>query len=288
MMNLAIALLVLSSGLDSGGTPEVAPSTAIEGEPSNSETITPVPAAHDETAPLVQAEVTPTSIPSRRPFRLLDVSAEVLAPRDWEVGVIWGRLARGILPRFQLSTHAAPWLLSGINLNARVLLLDDERLRVAVDVGGAWVVLARLGQITAATVPVEVRASVPLPWNLEMTFTTKASWVLLHAGQVDIDVVLVSELLSLVRYDSRGAWLFQAQLPLTTIGRIQTSQYGGSLAGFAFFDDVPAWSVLLARDLQLGEKTHLRFGLGYRNRPGILFLQSLGPVLLSLDLYWRF
>jgi hypothetical protein len=50
---------------------------------------------------------------------------------------------------------------------------------------------------------------------------------------------------------------------------------------------VSSWSVLLARDHLLGKKGHVRFGLGYRNRPGILLLESIGHLMLRLDIYWR-
>ena len=28
-------------------------------------------------------------------------------------------------------------------------------------------------------------------------------------------------------------------------------------------------------------------GIGYRHRPGVLFVESIGPVMLTFDVYWR-
>ena len=37
----------------------------------------------------------------------------------------------------------------------------------------------------------------------------------------------------------------------------------------------------------LGDTTHLRVGAGYRNRPGILIVDSIGNFIFQFDVYWR-
>jgi hypothetical protein len=59
------------------------------------------------------------------------------------------------------------------------------------------------------------------------------------------------------------------------------------LEGTLALDDLSAWSVMLARDQLFDKKGHVRFGIGYRHRPGLLLVESLGPVMMTFDVYWR-
>jgi len=58
---------------------------------------------------------------------------------------------------------------------------------------------------------------------------------------------------------------------------------GGALV----LDDLSSWSVVISRDQLFGDVAHVRFGVGYRNRPGILLVDSLGNLVLEFDVYWR-
>ena len=140
--------------------------------------------------------------------------------------------------------------------------------------------------VSFGSVSAELRASLPLANAFELSCAFRLNWLLLRAGGFGADVFGLGDEVALARYDSSGAWLLQAQVPLTAGVGYQDAI--SNLSGVALMDDLAAWSVLAARDQKVGKAAHLRLGLGYRNRPGILVLQSFGPVLARFDVYWRF
>ncbi|XXF80456.1 hypothetical protein P2318_12090 [Myxococcaceae bacterium GXIMD 01537] len=220
---------------------------------------------------------------------ITDLTADVLAPGESEVGVFWVRYARGLLPGLQVSTHAMPTLMTLVNASAKVRLLQRPELRVSLEGSAWWFALGRAADIDVASFPLVLRGTVPLSDNLEVTVAGGYSWFILNSEDTDLSYRRLRGEATLVRYDARGAFLLTAELPLlnTTRAHLDSLLGKSDIVGSLTLDDVPAWSVFLARDQLIGKTGHIRFGLGYRNRPGILFIESIGNVMFRFDVYWR-
>lgn len=221
--------------------------------------------------------------------RIMDLTADVLEPGEDEIGVFWLRYTRGVLPGVQVSTHAVPFLMTLLNASAKVQLLNRPELRVSLEGSAWWFGLGRMADIDIASFPLVLRGSVPLSDNLDLTLGAGYSWFILNSGDTDLSYQRLRAETTLVRYDSRGAFLLTAELPLlnTTRARLDSLLGKSNIAGSLTLDDVSAWSVFLARDQLLGDAGHVRFGVGYRNRPGIIIVDSIGNLMLRLDIYWR-
>lgn len=227
--------------------------------------------------------------------RILDLSADTLDRAEWEVGLFWGRVARGVTPNLQLATHALGWPLGALNVFAKWRFFNDENLRASVEGGVVWVASAALfgAEGTKAPlllfVPVELRATVPLADNLDLHLGAIGRWTLMNVEGAGIGATTLRMDLSVVRSDARGAWIATARVPLVTRASMNVDELLGAsnVAGVIALDELPAWGVLIARDHMLGKRWHARLGLGYRNTYGILMYESLGHVLVNLDLYWR-
>ena len=222
------------------------------------------------------------------PFRLLDQSADVLVPGEYEVGVLYGRLSRGLFPGFQASAHLAAYLIGFVNLNGKYLLVDLPELRLSIDAGVWWLASGRLIRVQLLYVPVELRASVPLPKGFEANFAFQASFLEAGTNESTLRSAGLGAEATLVRYDSIGAWFLQGKVPLVAGAGGRFALYGATFEGMAPFGNLAAWSVMVGRDQKIGRSAHLRVGVGYRNRPGIVVVESLGPVAYNLDFYWRF
>lgn len=221
--------------------------------------------------------------------RVTDLTADVLEPGEDEIGVFWLRYTRGVLPGVQVSTHAVPFLMTLLNASAKVQLLNRPELRVSLEGSAWWFALGRMADVDVASFPLVLRGSVPLSDDLDLTLGAGYSWFILNSGDTDLSYQRLRAETTLARYDSRGAFLLTAELPLlnTTRARLDSLLGKSNIAGSLTLDDVSSWSVFLARDHLFGDTAHIRFGLGYRNRPGILVVESIGNLMLRLDVYWR-
>lgn len=226
---------------------------------------------------------------------LLDLSADVLPANESQVGLFWAFYARGFGSGLQVSTHAAADVVGVLNASARYALLRRPELRLAVDAGFLWpVILPSLAQLVGTepmhvlSLPLALRATVPLDDDVELNLAASYRWTgTFLEGAAMSDAALRSEV-SLVRHDRAGAFALVGMFPLLNYSSVRVSVPGlRDISGGLLLDELASWGVLLARDHHLGKSGHLRLGLGYRNRPGILFLESLGHVLISFDLYWR-
>jgi hypothetical protein len=220
---------------------------------------------------------------------LLDVSADVLEPGEDQWNLFWAQYSRGVLPRVQVSGHLAPMLLTLANLSVKAQLLDRPELRVSVEGGVYWLGIGRLVALDAFAFPMAVRSSVPLADDLWLHMGAGYHRQLLRVEGLGYDRHLVHAETTLARHDSRGAFLLTAKMPLFSVQqvRLEGPLGGGVLNGALALDDIAAWNVMLARDHIFGKTSHVRFGVGYRRRPGLIFLESLGHVLLTFDVYWR-
>jgi hypothetical protein len=221
---------------------------------------------------------------------LLDVGADVLEPGEDQWNLFWAQYSRGVLPRVQVSGHLAPLLLTLANLSVKGQVLDRPELRVSVEGGVYWLGIGRVVNMDALAFPMAVRSSVPLAEDLQLHLGAGYQRQLLRFEGLGYDRHLVHAESTLARYDTRGAFLLTAKMPLFSVQRIRMEGAllgGASLSGTLALDDVSAWSVMLARDHLFGKTGHLRFGIGYRHRPGFIMLESLGHMLLTFDVYWR-
>jgi len=223
--------------------------------------------------------------------RLVDVTADILPPGKGDIGVFWGRYRRGILPWLQLGTHLAGDAALVPNLSAKALLLDRDELRVSAEAGVAWVAVLMLtpSRPLVLFVPAALRATLPLAdrWEINAAWTYRAT--MMGATGSGLDTSWLHFEPGIVRYDRFGAWMVTAIVPLLTRATASLDKVLGktNVSAVINLDDLDAWGLLLSRELCLGGATHLRLGIGYRNRPGILVYESMGYVLTSLDLYWR-
>lgn len=242
---------------------------------------------------LASAPVNGRAAPDR--LKLLDVSADVLPVGASEFGVFWARYARSFTPGLQLSTHIALDAVGLLNMDAKYRLLDRPELRMSVETGFLWAAILALGTKPGAAtplvlfVPFEFHATVPLADDLELDLGGfyRAS-ITRGAGQ-SLGVSSLRCDLTLARYDASGAWLFVLRFPLLSRADVRLDSLLGQtdVTGAIVLDDLASFGGLVARDLAFGKTAHLRVGLGYRRTPGMVFVESLGHVLVSFDLYWR-
>jgi len=221
--------------------------------------------------------------------RLLDVSADVLEPGEDQFSLLYAQYTRGIVPRLQLSAHLAPYLLTLANGCARFQLVRGPELRVSVEGGFWWFALSEIAQTRLFAIPADARATVGLGGPYEVTLAGTFQWLQFETGTQRTDARRVNAEATLVRHDAKGAFFLRARLPLfVNHGMRVASLLGeGDVTGSLTLDDLSSWSVLVARDHIFKQNVHLRFGLAYRNQPGILVIESMGNVLLTFDLYWR-
>ncbi|WNG24874.1 hypothetical protein F0U62_13285 [Cystobacter fuscus] len=220
---------------------------------------------------------------------LLDVSADVLEPGESQIDLFFGQLGMGVLPRVQLSSQVAPYLLTLLNLSAKVQVLDRPELRVSVEGGAYWLAIGRLVDANVLSIPVAVRGTVPLADNLNLHLGAGYHRFAFAFEETATDSNALHVETTLARHDSRGAFLLTAKAPLLNIqhARSQSAIDNRPLEGTLALDGISSWSVMLARDHLFGKTGHVRFGIGYRHRPGILLVESIGPVVVNFNLYWR-
>ncbi|MGQ0507739.1 MAG: hypothetical protein ACT4TC_20750 [Myxococcaceae bacterium] len=228
--------------------------------------------------------------------RMLDISADAMNPgeREWHV---LGKYARGFFfPGFQLSTELAADTVSILNLTAKWQFLRLPEASAAVQVGGYWSPLVPLLSRGSNIfyVPAELRLTVPLvrTWEINVAGSFLYNSVDLATSAttgVSQKGIIVGSEMTLVRYDSKGAWYLQGKLPLLSTDSQTVRLEGSTLprVGSVTRDDISAWSLLVGRDLTFSDQAHLRLGVGYRNQPGIFLVQSFGKVIATVDLYWR-
>jgi len=220
---------------------------------------------------------------------LLDVSADVLEPGESQVNVFFGQYSRGILPGVQVSSHLTPILLTLLNVSAKAQVLDRPELRVSVEGGAYWLAAGRLLGVSVLAFPLAARGTVPLSDNLQLNLGAGYQHLALDTDGTSLNRNLLHVETTLVRHDSRGAFLLTAKAPLLNLQRVRAESVLGNriLEGTLALDDVSSWSVMLARDHLFDKKGHVRFGIGYRHRPGVILVESIGPVMLTFDMYWR-
>lgn len=221
--------------------------------------------------------------------RLLDLSADVLAPGEDMFGLFWGSYARGIVPRLQLSAHFAAYLFSLLNLSAKVQLVDSPDLQLSLSGGGYWLALARFFGSNMVVVPLELRSNVPLNDRYEFGLAATYRWFIFASPDSSVNSRGLTAEAVLTRYDRAGAFYLKGRVPLTTTQQAHLSSVLGrnSVTGSLTLDDVASWSLVLGRDHLLNDTAHFRVGLGYRRHPGILLVDSLGHLVVELDVYWR-
>lgn len=220
---------------------------------------------------------------------LLDVSADVLEPGESQVNVFFGQYSRGILPGVQVSSHLTPMLLTLLNVSAKAQVLNRPELRVSVEGGAYWLAAGRLIDITVLSFPLAARGTIPLSDTLQLNLGAGYQHLAVDTNDSTLNRNLLHVETTLVRHDPRGAFLLTAKAPLINLQRVRAESVLGDrvLEGTLLLDDVSSWSVMLARDHLFDKKGHVRFGIGYRHRPGVLFVESIGPVMLTFDVYWR-
>jgi len=263
--------------------PEAEPPLPVEEDPSAEAHSRRLARAYAEELP-AQAPPPPTD-----KNRQLDLTAEVLQPGEGQFNLFYLQYSRGILPGLQLSAHFGGYLLTLVNLTGEYQFLDRPELRASLEAGTYWFALSQLVQATALQIHLTPRATVPLGGDFELNLAATVRAQVLALPGVSQNVRDLRSELTLIRYDGSGAWMLQGRFPILTHQSMQATQVLGqaSVTGSLLLDDVDAWGVVLFRDQVMGDTTHLRFGLGYRNRPGLILADSLGNVILQFDLYWR-
>lgn len=234
-----------------------------------------------------------------------DLTARLLPEGTDEFGLWAARWSRTVAPGLQLTTHLGSLLLLSPSLYAKWNFVDLPSLAVTLDGGVLWVLpaLARSGGITqlglAGQVPLALRATVPLFGNADLSFAWAGEML---GGQVFTDGVGTGGMNVTARFESTfvatddsGAWIAQLKVPLFyRVGvhldsLVTTNPFPGIT-----FDSVPAWSLVVGRDLvfALPGKTgasdgHLRLAAGYRNRPGIFLVESIGQLIVFAEFFVR-
>lgn len=223
--------------------------------------------------------------------RLLDVSADVLAPSEAQFGLFWLSYAHGVIdrPRLQVSAQFAMYLATLVNASAKLQLVDRPELRASVEAGAYWFALSQIVGSTILSVPAAARATVPLADELELNLALQYKWQVLTLPAYAQNSHNLGAELSLVRYDANGAFLLQGKIPFFGAQQLHLDSLLGksNVNGTLVLDSVESWSILLARDQMFSDTGHVRFGIGYRYRPGLIFVESIGNVLVQFDLYWR-
>lgn len=226
---------------------------------------------------------------------MYDISADVLPPGQSQMGLFFANYTRGILPRFSLSSHLAGDALGVLNLEAKMAVLKREELRLSAELGAIWPASLQLAahwllpELSFAMVklPMGVRASTPLASNLELHLAGLGDLSYLQLAESSQWSFGLRSELTLALYDHKGAFLLRARFPLLTHSLSTLDLFGAQLSGTLVLDDLASWGILLARDHIFSETIHLRLGLGYRHRPGTILLDSIGRVLVELDVFWR-
>jgi len=245
-----------------------------------------------------QDEATESALTERN--RVLDISAEVLKPKEMEFALFWGHLGIGVLPRVQLSAELAPFLITLANISAKGQLVDLPQLKVSLEAGIWYLVASKVVNADLFfSVPVALRATVPLAAGFELHLAGKFSWLALRgmpdafSGRDtprDTDTRTFAAQVTLARYDSSGAFYLQGTLPVLTNAHAAVPNFLGRIdvvSSDMILGNTDAWSVLLGRDQAFGSNFHVRLGIGYRNKPG-LFTESIDRVMVDLNGYWRF
>lgn len=223
--------------------------------------------------------------------RLLDMTADVLKPNESEFGVLWARYAIGLAPGLQVEAELAGYLVSLVNLRAEYQFVRYKDFRMSAEVAGFWFAAGASEKVdlTALAVPMWIHATTPIQGPYELTLG--AGYRIIHLANANSSQQfrsLTAEA-SVIRYDRRGAWLVTVKAPILRTAAVNAEDVLGNsaLSSSLTLDDTNAWSVLFARDQTFGKTTHFRFGAGYRNRPGIIAVESWGRAVVELDLYWR-
>lgn len=229
-----------------------------------------------------------------RGTHLYDLSADTLPVDESEIGVFWARYSRGLAKDFQLATHVAGDAIGVINVLAKYRFLDRPELRASIEGGVIWaaslLLLSEGGDAPILLfVPIELRATVPLDEKLELNLAWMYRGSLTSGAGSAFGISTLRAEATLVRYDQRGAWFLTGRFPLVSRADVKLDSLLGKsdVVGAIALDDLPSWGFLGGRDLTFGTSGHVRLGLGWRNTPGILFYESLGRVLVNVDLYWR-
>jgi hypothetical protein len=215
--------------------------------------------------------------------RLLDVSAKVLEPGESQISLLWGSYSRGIVPGLQLSADFAAYLATLANLSADYQLVNREELDLSVGAGVYYLVLGQFAQSTVAVIPAELRLSTPLAERWELALASRYRFTIIETGDIKQRGGSLGLEVALVRYDRSGAWLLRGNVPIFSVAQLQVRQ----LRGLSVLDDVSSWGATLSRDQIFGKSGHVRFGLGYRHRPGIIAFESFGNLMVDFGLYWR-
>lgn len=229
-----------------------------------------------------------------------DVSARVLPADRLEVDSAWLRLGKTVAPGLQLTTHAAAWPVLLPNLYAKWTFVDTPAFAAALDGGVLWAALAHVvlpkdGAMFVA-IPLALRTTAALAPDLDLNVAWRFEAQLGALAGLRTGSNSFRSELSLVRTDAGGAWLLEATLPIFVQQATGAESLLGKadVLGFATLDTLPAWSVVLTRDFSIpvrwfspDDDFHVRLGAGYRHRPGIVFLESFGHVVVVFDLYVR-
>lgn len=229
--------------------------------------------------------------------RLLDVTAGVLDKGEWQVDLVPARFSWGVAEGLQLSTSGLALVTGTLNLGAKLRVVDRPELALALEAGAYWNPVAQGFGLLVAGVPLEAHATVPLsgPWSADLAGLYR--WFKIDQktpvpGGVDEQMISVQRLraeVSVLRYDDRGAFVLQLLFPLLSSSGLISRNSRDRLAMEGSFtaDDLGAWGVMLGRDHVVGQSTHLRAWVGYRNRPGVSGLDSFGRLLLQANVSWR-
>lgn len=223
--------------------------------------------------------------------RLLDVSADVLAPSEAQFGLFWLSYTHGVIdrPRLQVSAQFAAYLATLVNASAKLQVVDRPELRASIEAGAYWFALSRLVGSTIVSVPAAARATVPLADEVDLNLALHYRWLALTVPEVSQNSHDLGGEVTLVRYDANGAFTLQGKVPFFGAQHLHLDSLLGKsdVTGILVLDTVSSWSLMLARDQLFSDTGHIRFGLGYRRRPGLLLLESVGNVMLQFDVYWR-
>lgn len=232
----------------------------------------------------------PVEVPARTARTALpDVTADVLQPGEGQLNLLFLQYSRGLLPGLQLSAHLGGYLLTLVNLTAEYQFVNRPELRASIQGGAYWFAASQLVGAVVLQAHLQPRVTVPLLPGMELNLSANARLLVTSLPGLALDNRDVRGELALLRYDEGGAWLLEGRFPLLSQQNqsLQNVLGQGTLSGSLLLDDLASWGVLLARDFAVGETMHVRLGLGYRNRPGILMLDSIGNLLFQFDLYWR-
>ncbi len=238
--------------------------------------------------PEAEAEVEPKVVMTKgHDRRLIDISADMLEAGEWQINLAGAFYSRGILPWLSLTTSLLGDVVSMANLSARVRLLDTAALRLTAEVGGGYLIAGPYLGFGFALANGEVRATIPLNDVWEVSVAPKYRLVSLKFADTNTFFHNVSWTTVLIHHDPYGAMYLDFTVPALTITQARANIGGVTVAGTLALDNLPAWSVMLGRDQRIGQTGHLRLGVGYRNRPGIIVLDSFGNLMVSLDYIWR-